>query len=119
MSRITEYQSGTRTRKLVKKINVMRHYYRNKKINQLEEIVTEVSNTIKALSNRIKNYDQRNKTRTQNGLFKDNPKKFYRQICKKSIEINTPPRLTNCKNSGNNYMKPGYITMRMQNGYLA
>ena len=62
LSRIKEYQSGSRSTRLCNRIERIKQYFRSKKIYQLDEMRVEVENDIKALSNRIKN---KNKTAEQ------------------------------------------------------
>ena len=50
---------------------------------QLNEIIEDLRLKIKAITNRVKSYNKKRKTKTQNYLFKENPKKFFMENCKK------------------------------------
>ena len=91
ISRIEEFNRGTRTRKLNNKISQIKEKFRRRNITNLDEIKTEEVNQLKAESNRLKKYDQKEKTKFQNSLFSENPKKFYRTLCNDTIEITKLP----------------------------
>ena len=91
ISRIEEYKRGTRTRKLNNRISQLKEKFRRHNITNLDEIKTEEINKLKAESNRLKKYDQKEKTKSQNALFSENPKRFYRIMCNDTIEITNLP----------------------------
>ena len=91
ISRIEEYNKGTRTRKLNNRISQIKEQFRQNNITNLDEIKIEEVNKLKAESNRLKNHDQKERTKFQNSLFSENPKRFYRTICNDTIEITKLP----------------------------
>ena len=91
ISRIEKYKRGTKTIKLNNRINQIKEQFRRNNITNLEEILIEEVIKLKAESNRLKKYDQKEKRRFQNCLFTENPKKFYRTICNDTIEISKLP----------------------------
>ena len=59
----------------------------------MPEVKKKLKQQIQAKAQRIRRYEKRGKQLRQNKLFKENTKKFYRELGKKKIDIDEPPKL--------------------------
>ena len=55
--------------------------------------VQEQTQKIQAKAQRMRRYEKRKEFFRQNKIFKEDGKKFYRELIKKKIEVNEPPTI--------------------------
>ena len=77
-----------------RKIRRLLSQFKCKNEEEIPVIIEKIKQQITAKSQRVRRYEKRSKQFRQNKLFKDNAKQFYREICKKQIDVNDIPLLS-------------------------
>ena len=99
LSIIAELENGSRVkvRKARKERNIENKYKleRNQSITELKEIIRK---QMQAKAQGIRRFEKRSKFCRQNKIFEEDAKRFYRELGRKSIEINEPPEMQEVEN---------------------
>ena len=77
---------------------VIRKYKLSPEQTKIPEITETLKQKIQLKAHRIRRYEKRTKFFRQNKLFKDDPKRLYREIDKQTIEVNDIPSENEIKN---------------------
>ena len=91
LSILTELEKGSQVKE--RKIrNIERKYNirRNQNLTEVKEIIKQ---QMQAKAQRIRRFEKRTKFYRQNKTFKEDTKRFYRELRKKSIEVKEPPEI--------------------------
>ena len=90
LSILTEIQNGSNIRE--RKRKEIEKRYDIKKPGDVPIIKEKLKQQIQAKAQRIKRFEKRNKHFRQNKIFKEDGKKFYRELGKKKIDVDEPPQ---------------------------
>ena len=88
LSILTEIQNGSNIRE--RKRKEIEKRYGIKKPGHVPTIKETLKQQIQAKAQRIKRFEKRNKHFRQNMIFKEDAKKFYRELGKKKIDVDEP-----------------------------
>ena len=91
ISIITEYIKAKTTNKIRRKLNTI---LKKQKITADEQLIAckeDLKLALQAKAQRIRRYTKRSEQYKQNEMFREDSKKFYREIEKKTIQIEKPP----------------------------
>ncbi|XP_070411336.1 golgin subfamily A member 6-like protein 25 [Nothobranchius furzeri] len=91
LSLLTEIEKGTITNK--RKERQMKKRYNIQDTTDIVEAKEKLKQQIQAKAQRIRRYEKRSKHFRHNNVFKVDPKKFYKELGKKQIEIKELPSL--------------------------
>jgi len=94
VSILEEYNRGVRTRRLLKKANGILSNHAIKTDEELRFIIQNNKLKIQAESLRLRNMERKTKRIWQNKMFRENPKKLYREIGQSNIKVEHPPEPT-------------------------
>ena len=92
LSILTEIQNGSNIRESKRKEIEKRYDIDIKKPGDVSIIKEKLKQQIQAKAQRIKRFEKRNKHFRQNKIFKEDGKKFYRELGKKKIDVDEPPQ---------------------------
>ena len=71
---------------------------------------------VQAKAQRIRRYEKRETQYSQNKMFKEDTKKFYRNLGMKNTEAREHPSMAEAETSGNHYGEKKHSIMKEQNG---
>lgn len=91
ISALTEIKNGKCTKE--KKRNQLFKKHKIKNPDDITATIEKLKQIIQAKAQRIRRFTKRNKFYQHNKLFKENAKKFYRNLGKKTVEIKEPPNM--------------------------
>ena len=91
LSILTEIQNKSEVKP--RKQRKIKRRYNIKKMEDIPEVKEKLKQQIQAKAQRIRRYEKRGKQLRQTTIFKENTKKFYRDLGKKQIDIDEPPTL--------------------------
>ena len=116
ISIITEYTNRNTTNKIRRKHKTI---LKKHKITADEQIIAckqDLKQLLQAKALRLRRYTKRSEQYKQNKMFREDSKRFYRELGKKTIQIEKPPDIGEVKSSGRTYWSRRSNTMRMPNG---
>ncbi|XP_054745905.1 putative mediator of RNA polymerase II transcription subunit 24 [Anastrepha obliqua] len=79
LGRLTQYKNGNRSKNIIKHINVLQQ----KNNKPLDEIIDTHKQKLKVYAARLTRYKESNQRRTDNKLFTNNQKTFYKKLASK------------------------------------
>ncbi len=88
---ISEIRMGRISNDSNKKVSMLYRKYNITDRNMLQSIDEELKQKVQCKAQRIRRYEKRNNFFIQNRNFKENTKKFYRDISKKHSDVLNPP----------------------------
>ena len=97
ISIITEYTNGNTNNKIRRKLKTILKKY---KITADEQLITckqDVKEALQAEEQRLRIYTKRSEQYKQNIVFREDSKSFYRELGKKTIQIEKPPDIGEVK----------------------
>lgn len=87
LGRLTQYKNGNRSKNIIKHINVLQQ----KNNKPLDEIIDTHKQKLKVYAARLTRYKESNQRRTDNKLFTNNQKTFYKKLASKEDLQIIPP----------------------------
>ena len=115
ISIITEYTSGNTTNKIRRKLKTILKEHKITADEQLIACKGDLKQALQAKAQRIRRYTKRSQQFKQNKMFREDSKRFYRELGKKTIQIEKPPDIGEVRSSGTTYWSRRSNTMRMPN----
>ena len=91
ISIITEYTNGNTTNKIRRKLKTIFKKYKITANEQLIACKVDVKQALQAKAQRLRRYTKRSEQYKQNKMFREDSKIFYRELGKKTIQIEKPP----------------------------
>ena len=76
-----------------RKIRTIERNYKIRRHQGFTEVKEIIKQQMQAKAQRIRRFEKRSKFYRQNKTFKEDTKRFYRELGKKSIEVNEPPKI--------------------------
>ena len=117
ISIITEYTKGNTTNKIRRKLKTILRKHKITADEQLIACEEDLKQALQAKAQRIRRYTKRSEQYKQNKMFREDSKKFYRELGKKTIQIEKPPDIGEVKKFWQSriYWSRRSNTMRMPN----
>ena len=97
ISILTEYTNGNTTSKVRRKLKTILKKYKITADEQLIACKEDVKQALQAKTQRLRRYTKRSEQYKQNKLFREDSKRFYRELGKKTIQIEKPPDIGEVK----------------------
>ena len=94
LSIIAETGTGSDNGKLNRKKRKIFQKYRVTNAREVAQLAETLKQKVRAKAQRIRRYKKRETQYTENKMFKEDTKKFYRNLCMKNIEAREPPAIT-------------------------
>jgi hypothetical protein len=94
LSIIAENGTGSDNGKLNRKKRKIFLYYRVTNAKEVAQLTETLKQNVQAKAQRIRRYEKRETQYSQNKTFKEDTKKFYRNLVMKNIEVREPPSMT-------------------------
>ena len=91
ISIITKYTKGNTTNKIRRKLKTILKKHRKIADEQLIACKEDLKQPLQAKAQRIRRYTKRSEQYKENKMFREDSKRFYREIGKKTIQIEKPP----------------------------
>ena len=91
ISIITEYINENTTTKVRRKLKTILKKHKITAYEQLIACKEDLKKTLQAKAQRIRRYTKRSDQYKQNKMFRKDSKRFYRELGKKTIQIEKPP----------------------------
>ena len=97
ISIITEYTTGRITNRIRRKLKTILKKHKITADEQLIACKEDVKQALQAKAQRLRRYTKRNEQYKQNKMFREDSKKFYRELGKKAIQTEKPPDIGEVK----------------------
>jgi len=91
LSILTELEKGSRVKE--RKVRNIEQKYNTRRNQNLPEVKEIIKQQMQAKAQRIHRFEKQTKFYRQNKTFKEDTKRFYRKLGKKSIEVKEPPEI--------------------------
>ena len=91
ISIITEYSNGNTTNKIKRKCNTILKKHKITADEQFIACKEDIKQTLPAKALRLRRYTKRSEQYKQNMMFREDAKRFYRELGKKTIQTEKPP----------------------------
>ena len=105
ISIITEYTDGNTTNKIRRKLKTI---LKNHKITADEQLIAckeDLKQALQAKAQRLRRYTKRSEQYKQNKMFREDSKRFYRELGKMTIQIEKPPDIGEVKKFWQNILE--------------
>ena len=90
--------------------------YRVTNAREVAQLTATLKQIVQAKAQRIRRYERRETQYSQNKMFKEDTKKFYRNLGIKIIETREPPSMVEQRLTGSHYGEKKHSIMKEQNG---
>ena len=97
ISIITEYTDGHTTHKTRRKLKTILKKHKITADKQLIACKEDLKQTLQAKAQRLRRYNKRSEQYKQNKMFREDSKRFYRELGKKTIQTEKPPDIREVK----------------------
>ena len=97
ISIITEYTKGNTTNKIRRKLKTILKKHKITADEQLIACKEDLKQALQAKAQRIRRYTERSDWYKQKKMFREDSKRFYRELGKKTIHIEKPPDIGEVK----------------------
>ena len=98
ISIITEYTNGNTTNKIRRKLKTILKKHKITADEQFIACKEDLKQALQAKAQRLRRYTKRSEQYKQNKMFREDSKRFYRELGKKTIQIEKPPDIGEVKN---------------------
>ena len=105
ISIITEYQKGNSTNKTRRKLRKILKKHKVASEDQLTACKEDLKQALQSKAQRLRRYIKRSEQYKENKRFRDDTKRFYRELGKKTIQIETPPDIAEVKKFWQNILE--------------
>ena len=105
ISTITEYTKGNTTNKIRRKLKTILKKHKITAKEQLIACKEDLKQAPQAKAQRIRRYTKRSEQYKQNKMFREDSKRFYRELGKKTIQIKKPPDIGEVKKFWQNILE--------------
>ena len=105
ISIITEYTNGNTTNKVRRKLKTILKKHKIIGDEQLTAFKEDLKQALQAKVQRIRRYTKRGEQYKQNKMFREDSKRFYRELGKKTIQIEEPPDIGEVKKFWQNILE--------------
>ena len=105
ISIITEYTKGNSTNKTRRKLKKILKKHKVVSEDQLTACKEDLKQALQSKAQRLQRYIKRSEQYKQNKRFRDDTKRFYRELGKKTIQIETPPDIAKVKKFWQNILE--------------
>ena len=105
ISIITESTNGNSTNKMMRKLKTTLKEHKITADEQLIACKEDLKETLQAKPQRLRRYTKRSEQYKQNRMFREDAKKFYRELGKMTIEIEKPPDIREVRNFWQNILE--------------
>ena len=102
---IIEYTNGNTTNKIRRKLKTILKKHKMVANEQLIACKEDLKQALQAKAQRIRRYIKRSKQYKQNKMFREDSKKFYRELGKKTIQIEKPQDIGQVKRFWQNVLE--------------
>ena len=85
-------------------------------VREVARLIETLKQKVQAKAQRIRRYEKRETQYSQNKMFKEETKKFYRNLSMKNIEAREPPSMIEARLTGSHYGEKKHSIMKEQNG---
>ena len=116
LSIISKYTTGNTSKKTKQKFKTIQKKHKITKEEQITTLKEGLKQKLQAKAQRLRQYTKRSKQYRQNKVFKEDAKRFYRELGKKTIKIQKPPDIGIVKKSGRTSWSKRSAIMRMPSG---
>ena len=86
---LSEMEKGSKVNQ--RQLRRMKHKYNIKEARDIPEVRERLKQQILAKAQRVRRYVKRGKFFRQNKLFNEDPKRLYRELGKKQVNVEEPP----------------------------
>ena len=97
ISIITEYTNGNTTNKIRRKLKTILKKHKVTADEQLIACKEDLKQALQAKAQRLRRYTKRSEQYKQNKMFREDSKRFYRELGEKTIQIEKPPDIGEVK----------------------
>ena len=104
ISIITEYTNGNTTNKIRRKLKTILKRHKITADEQLIACKEDLKQALEAKAQRLRRYTKRSEQYKQNKMFREDSKTFYRELGKKTIQIEKPPDIGEVKNKETHFL---------------
>ena len=105
ISIITEYTNGNTTNKIRRKLKTILKKQKVTADEQLMACKEDLKQALQAKAQRLRRYTKRSEQYKQNKMFREDSKRFYRELGKKTIQIEKPPDIGEVKKFWQNILE--------------
>ena len=105
MSIINEYTNGNTTKKIRRKLKTILKKHKITADKQLIACIEDLKQTWQAKAQRVRRYMKRSEQYKQNRMFMEDSKRFYRELGKKTIQIEKSPDIEEVKKFWQNILE--------------
>ena len=105
ISIITEYTKGNTTNNIGRKLKTIPKKHKLTADEQLIACKGDLKQTLQAKAQRIRRHTKRSEQYKQNKMFREDSKRFYRELGKKTIQIEKPPHIREVKKFWQNILE--------------
>ena len=105
ISIIPEYTNGNTTNKIRRKLKTILKKHKVTADEQLIAYKGELKQALQAKAQRLRRYTKRSEQYKQNKMFREDSKRFYRELGKKTIQIERPPDIGEVKKFWQNILE--------------
>ena len=105
ISIITEYTKGNTTNKIKRKLKTICKKHKITADEQLIACKDDLKQALQAKAQRIRRYTKRSEWYKQNKMLREDSKRFYRELGKKTIQIEKPPDIGEVKKFWQNILE--------------
>ena len=105
ISIITKYNNGNATNKIRRKLKSTLKKQKKTVDEQFIACKDDLKETLQAKAQRLRRYTKRSEQYKQNKMFREDSKRFYRELKKKTIQIKKPPDIGEVKKFWQNILE--------------
>ena len=105
ISIITEYTNGNTTNKIRRKLKTILKKHKITADEQLIACKEDLKQALQAKAQRLRRYTKRSEQYKQNKMFREDSKRFYRELGKKTFQIEKPPDIGEVKKFWQNILE--------------
>ena len=105
ISIIAEYTNGNTTNKIRRKLKTILKKYKITVDEHLIACKEDLKQALQAKAQRLRTYTKRSEWYKQNKMFREDSKRFYRELGKKTTQIEKPPHIGEVKKFWQNILE--------------
>ena len=105
LSIINEYTTGNTSKKTKQKFMTIQKKHKITKEEQIRTLKEDLKQKLQAKAQRLRRYTKRSKQFRQNKMFREDAKRFYSELGKKTIKIQKPPDIGEVKKFWQNILE--------------
>ena len=105
LSIINEYINGNTSKKTKWKFKTIQKKHKITKEEQITVLIEDLKQNPQAKAQQLRKYTKRSKQYRQNKMFREDAKRFYRELGKKTIKVQKPPDIGEVKEFWQNILE--------------